>query len=211
MKKDDLNVAILTFEGFNEIDSFIALNMINRCNHLGLFAKITCLTPNVTSMNGVCIQAQASIDFMKSADAVLVGSGTMTQKWVQDDSVMSRLSIDPQRQIVGAQCSGTLMLAKLGLLDSGEACTDSFTKSYLEKYGVKVLARPFYAQGNVGTAGGCLSAALLATWMIWRLIGEDAALEALSYVLPVGEEQRLTTYVQSYINLSINLYETEPS
>jgi transcriptional regulator GlxA family with amidase domain len=101
---------------------------------------------------------------------------------------MARLPLDPSRQLLGAQCSGTLILAKLGLLDGVPACTDLTTKPWVQEAGVEVLDQPLFAKGNVATAGGCLSSAYLAGWMIARLEGLDAARGALHYVAPVGEK-----------------------
>ena len=75
---------------------------------------------------------------------------------------MDALALDPSRQLVGAQCSGTLILARLGLLDGIPACTDLTTKSWVEEAGVEVLAQPFHANGNIATAGGCLASSYLA-------------------------------------------------
>ena len=36
-----MRVAIVTFDGFNELDSFIALGLINRLRQLGVQAEIT--------------------------------------------------------------------------------------------------------------------------------------------------------------------------
>ena len=47
-----MRVAVLTFEGFNELDSFIALGLINRLRHQGWTAEITSPSAQVTSMNG---------------------------------------------------------------------------------------------------------------------------------------------------------------
>ena len=52
-----------------------------------------------------------------AADAVIVGSGRQTREVVADPALMAQLRLDPTRQLLGAQCSGTLVLAKLGLLD----------------------------------------------------------------------------------------------
>ena len=38
-----------------------------------------------------------------------------------------------------------------------------------------MLDQPLFARGNVATAGGCLSSAYLAGWMIARLAGVEAA------------------------------------
>jgi hypothetical protein len=52
----------------------------------------------------------------------------------------------------------------------------------------QTVGRPFYASGNVATAGGCLSGQYLAAWIITRLADADTARRALSYVAPVGEK-----------------------
>lgn len=132
-----MHVAILTFEGFNEIDSFVAMNILNRVKGAGWRVSLACPAPRVTSMNGVTIDAQ---------------------------------------------CSGTLVLAKLGLLEGVPACTDHATKPWVVASGVAVLEQPFYARGNVATAGGCLAAQYLAAWIIARTPGAEAAEGALRYV-----------------------------
>lgn len=101
---------------------------------------------------------------------------------------MEQLQLDPSRQLLGAQCSGTLVLAKLGLLDGVPACTDSISKPWVQAAGVEVLDQPLFANGNVATAGGCLSSAYLAGWMIARVEGVEAARSALTYIAPVGEK-----------------------
>lgn len=184
-----MRIAILTFDGFNEIDSFVASYMINRVPRSGLRAEITCPGPVVESGRGVRVSAQQPLEFARDADAVLVGSGKLAAKIAEDREILSRLSLDPGRQLVASQCSGALVLAKLGVLGSLPACTDRLTAPLVEAAGVRVLERPFFASGNIATAGGCLASHYLATWVIWRLAGRDIAEEALTYVAPVGEEE----------------------
>ena len=154
-----MHVAILTFEGFNELDSLVAYGILNRVKRSGWRVSLACPTPHVRSMNGAVLEAQCTLREASSADAVLVGSGMLTREIVQDPAVMSQLQLDPARQLLGAQCSGTLILAKLGLLTDIPACTDLTTKPWVEEAGVKVLKQAFYARGNIATAGGCLASA----------------------------------------------------
>jgi transcriptional regulator GlxA family with amidase domain len=183
-----MRIAILTFEGFNELDSLIALGILNRVKKPGWQVSIASPAAQVRSMNGVVLQAQASLQEASQADAVLVGSGMLTRQVVADPAVMSQLQLDPERQLLGAQCSGTLVLAKLGLLRGVPACTDLTTKPWVEEAGVQILNQPFVANGNVATAGGCLASQYLAAWVIARLEGIDAARSAMHYVAPVGEK-----------------------
>jgi len=91
--------------------------------------------------------------------------------------------------LIGAQCSATLIVATLGLLGRMPACTDLTTKPRVQAAGVDVLDQPFHAQGNVATAGGCLASPDLAAWIIARTEGPEAAAAALHYVAPVGEKE----------------------
>ncbi len=183
-----MRIAVLTFEGFNELDSFIASAMLNRVKQPALKALIVCPTAQVASMNGVVVHTQAPLAFAREADAVIVGSGVKTREIVRDAALMGELRLDPKRQIIGAQCSGALVLAKLGLLAGVPACTDMTTKPWVQEAGIEVLNQPFVAHGNVATAGGCLGSHYLAAWTIARLAGWRVAEAVVHYVAPVGQK-----------------------
>jgi transcriptional regulator GlxA family with amidase domain len=184
-----MHIAILTFDGFNELDSLIALGVLNRVKRPGWRVTLASPSATVTSMNGVTLHATSTLEAACEAEAVLVGSGIRTREIAADPAIMGVLRrLDAKRQLIGAQCSGTLLLAKLGLLGTVPACTDLTTKPWVQEAGVEVLAQPFVADGNVATAGGCLSAPYLAAWFIARSEGVEAAASALHYVAPVGEK-----------------------
>lgn len=201
-----MRIAILTFEGFNELDSFIASAMLNRVKQPELKALIVSPSERVTSMNGVVVHSQAPLSFAREAEGVIVGSSIHTRDLVRTPSLMAELQLDPARQVIGAQCSGALVLAKLGLLGNVPACTDTRTKPWVEEAGVQVLEQPFVAHGNVATAGGCLGSHYLAAWMIARLAGWEAAERVVHYVAPVGQKRE---YVERAL-AAIKPYLTEP-
>jgi transcriptional regulator GlxA family with amidase domain len=194
-----MHITILTFQGFNELDSFVALGVLNRIRKPGWRVSLCCPEPEVTSMNGVTVRAQSALAEAANADAVLVGSGMQTREVVDNPELMASLALNPARQLIGAQCSGTLVLAKLGLLGAIPACTDLTTKPWVQEAGVEVLNQPFFAAGNVATAGGCLSAPYLAAWVIARTEGPDAAAAALRYVAPVGEKEAYVERAMGHI------------
>jgi transcriptional regulator GlxA family with amidase domain len=194
-----MHIAVLTFEGFNELDSLIALNILNRVRTQGWRVSIASPAGKIRSMNGVTLEAQASLKDACEADAVLIGSGVQTRAVAADAALMAQLRLDPARQLLGAQCSGTLILAKLGLLGGVPACTDLTTKPWIEEAGVVVLNQPFVAKGNVATAGGCLSSQYLAVWVIARLEGVEAARAAIQHVAPVGERELYVTRAMANI------------
>jgi transcriptional regulator GlxA family with amidase domain len=190
-----MNVAVLTFEGYNELDSLIALGVLSRA---GLRAFIASPTPRVRSMNGVVIETMGTLDEACEADAVVVGSGIATREVVEDEAIMSVLKgLDPDRQLIAGQCSGALVLARLGLVT--EACTDLTTKPWVIAAGVDVRNQAFLARDNVATAGGCLASPYLAAWIITRLKGRAAAESALHYVAPVGEKDEYVARALAHV------------
>ena len=70
-----------------------------------------------------------------------------------------------------------------------------------------MLNQPFFAKGNIATAGGCLASQYLAAWVITRLLGRDQAVGALHYVAPVGEKQdyidRAWRNIEPYLSAEI--------
>ncbi len=183
-----MQIAVLTFDGFNELDSFIAYSILNRLRAKGWKAHITSPTPQVTSMNGVAVVREQPLEFAAEADAVLIGSGIKTREIAASAELLAMIKLDPSRQLIAAQCSGTLLLAKLGFVGDLPACTDLTTKPWVIEAGVRVLDQPFVAHGNVATAGGCLSSQYLAAWMIARSGTLQDARDAMYYVAPVGEK-----------------------
>lgn len=184
-----MHIAVLTFDGFNEIDSLVAFHILNRVKRPGWRVSIASPTPQVRSMNGLLVQAQCSLEEGCAADAVIVGSGNRTREYAADPAFLARLTLDPGRQLVGSQCSGALLLARLGLLAAMPACTDSATKPWVQEAGVQVLNHPFYARGNLASAGGCLASQYLAAWIIARGADLQAARDALQYAAPVAEKE----------------------
>jgi transcriptional regulator GlxA family with amidase domain len=199
-----MRIAIVTFDGFNELDSFIALGLLNRLKAEGWKAEIASPSARVTSMNGVAVEAQQPLEFANEADAVIFGSGIYTRAIADNGALLDRLQLDPLRQLVAGQCSGTLLMARLGLLADMPACTDLATKPWVVQAGVRVVDAPFHAKGPIATAGGCLASQYLAAWMMASRAGFEATAKALHYAAPVGEKddyvERLLKVVRPFID-----------
>jgi transcriptional regulator GlxA family with amidase domain len=205
-----VHIAILTFEGYNELDSLIALGVLNRVKDNAWRVTIATPSAKVTSMNGVTIEQMSTLEEAVEADAVIVGSGIATREVVETPQIMDVLRrLDPSRQLIAAQCSGALVLAKLGLLRDIPACTDLTTKPWVIAAGVEVLNQPFFAKDNIATAGGCLASHYLAAWLITRTRGKDAAESALHYVAPVGEKEEYIA--RAWRNITPYLSASEPA
>lgn len=198
-----MHIAILTFDGFNELDSLIAYGMLSRISLLGdtnWKVSISSPTQRVTSMNGLTIDAHIDLQQANDADAIVIGSGMKTREVANNAFIMGQLQLNPAKQLIAAQCSGTFLLAKLGLIGQMPACTDTTSKPWVQAAGVNVLNQAFYANGNMATAGGCLSAQYISAWMIARLKSMEHAREVLHYFAPVGEKDGYVTRALSHIS-----------
>ncbi|WP_045827118.1 DJ-1/PfpI family protein [Teredinibacter turnerae] len=198
-----MDISILTFDGFNEIDSFIALNILGRVDHSNWNVQITSPSETITSMNGLKVTAQQPLEFANHADAVLIGSGVQTKDIAKNEDILSKLSLNPSKQLVGAQCSGAFLMAIMGLVNSVPVCTDLKTKILLEECGVKVLEQPFFAGGNIASTGGCMSSLYLAAWVISKLSSAAHAKDAVACVAPVGERDYTVNHCMSVIGMYI--------
>jgi transcriptional regulator GlxA family with amidase domain len=181
-----MQIAVLTFEGYNELDSFVVAALLNRA---GQQAFITTAAPRVKSMFGVEVEGQKPLEFANEADAVVVGSGPGTRLVLKQPEILDRLQLDSSRQMIASQCSGVLILERLGLVAAGQTvCTDLTNAERAREVGLIVSDQPFIAGGNVATAGGCLASQYIAAWIVERADGAKAARDIIWYAAPVGEK-----------------------
>ena len=181
------NIAIVIFEKFTDVDLWLMWDLLNRVRVPDWNVKIVGSADNHTSQTGIPVATQASLDFADYADAVLFVSGPGTRDCIKNDEWLSKFELDPERQMIGSICSGSLILAKLGLLDGKTATTYPTSRQVLESFGVEVVEKPFVANGNVATAGGCLAQQYLVGWVIEKLADNDWRDLVLRSIQPVGE------------------------
>lgn len=122
-----------------------------------------------------------------SASSVVLFSGDAWLGRMDDDALFSRMAVRPERQLVGAQRSGVLCLAKLGLASQEVATPDPRTARVLQDMGVPLTPLAFVAHGNVATAAGPLASAALGVWCIWKTTGRSAAIANLEDLLPFDQ------------------------
>lgn len=187
-----MRIAIVIFDGFDEIDAFVPLGLLNRLAPLGWQVQLAAPVARVTSMNGVTTDVQQPLAYANRADAVLLG-GNLYARAIADSAgqrgaPLAALDLDPLRQTIAAQGSGTLLLARLGLLGDMPACTDAATRPWVVEAGVRVLEdEPFHARGAIATAsGGLPAAACLSAWIMLRHADTDTAAKALHDAAPAG-------------------------
>jgi transcriptional regulator GlxA family with amidase domain len=182
-------VAIVAFEKFTDIDVFLAWDLFSRVKlrEKEWTVKIVGSAPKHTSVTGISIDMHGSIEDCNTADVVFFASGPGTRKLIKDPEYLKRFNLDPQKQIICSMCSGSLILAALGLLDGITATTYPTAIEELKAYGVQVEDKSLVVHGNIATAAGCLAAIDLVGFVVEKLVGPDVREDVIASVQPVGK------------------------
>jgi transcriptional regulator GlxA family with amidase domain len=182
-------VTIVAFDKFTDIDVFLAWDLFNRAKLRGkdLQVKIVGTEKRHTSVTGISFDMQGTIEDCNTADVVFFASGPGTRKLIKDDDYLRRFKLDPQKQIICSMCSGSLILAALGLLDGLTATTYPTAIEEMKAYGIEIVEKSLVTHNNIATAAGCLAAVELVGYVIEKLLGADVREDVIASVQPVGK------------------------
>ncbi|HYC86736.1 MAG TPA: DJ-1/PfpI family protein [Chryseosolibacter sp.] len=182
-------ISIVAFDKFTDIDVFLAWDLFNRVRlrHKECQVRIVGTAPSHVSVCGIELKMHGSVEECNTSDIVLFASGPGTRTLIRDREYLRRFSLEPDRQIVGSMCSGSLILAALGLLEGKSATTYPTAIAELESFGVEVEESPMVVHGNIVTAAGCLAAIDLVSFMTERVFGAAVKDAVIASVQPVGK------------------------
>jgi transcriptional regulator GlxA family with amidase domain len=186
-----MNVSIVTFDDFTDLDLFILWDLLNRVEAPAWEVRFLGERASHVSGTGVEVKMHGPLAEANSSDAVLFCSGKGTREKFRDEAFLSAFRLDEGRQLIGAIDSGALLLGALGLLKGKRATTypSEEVRNLLEGMGAEVVRESFVRDGNVATAARCLSGQYLAGWVIESLAGSGQKEKALESVAPLGDAE----------------------
>ena len=182
-------IGIVIFDKFTDIDLWLMWDLLNRVRVDGWSVKILGEKAEHLSSTGIPVATHGRLDEANSADAVLFVSGWGVRDRIEDENWLAKFQLDPERQLIASICTGSAILAKLGLLEGKTATTYPTAKPLLESLGVEIVEKPFVVHGNVATAGGCLAQQYLIGWVVERLANKEWKDLIIKSIQPVGEGQ----------------------
>lgn len=182
-----MKIAIVIFDKFTDVDLWLMWDLLNRVRVPDWSVKILGEKPSHVSATNIEVKTHGSIEEANEADAVLFVSGQGTRDKITDANWLAKFNLNSEKQFIGSICSGSLILAKLGLLEGKTATTYPTSKAVLESFGVEVIEKPFVAHGKTATAGGCLAQQYLVGWVIENLANQEWRNLILKSIQPVGE------------------------
>ncbi|WP_336319993.1 DJ-1/PfpI family protein [Streptomyces lavendofoliae] len=125
-----------------------------------------------------------------SADVIIVpgggyGDGSGLQREIRRGTLPRALAAARRDGLVlGAVCSGTMLLSAAGLTDGRRCTTHHIAQEDLRAQGARVVGGRVVDDGDLVTCGGVTSGIDLGIWLIERFFGPDKALfaeEVLEY------------------------------
>ena len=186
-QSNNMKTSIIIFDNFTDIDLFLMWDLLNRVRIPDWSVKILGENNAHVSATGISIATHGRIEEANDSDAVLFVSGRGVYDRITDEDWLAKFDLDPTRQVIGSICTGSSILAKLGLLEGKTATTYPTSKPLLESLGVEVVEKPFIAHGNIATAGGCLAQQYLIGWVIEKLADKEWRDLVIKAIQPVGE------------------------
>ncbi|WP_051117839.1 DJ-1/PfpI family protein [Vibrio campbellii] len=194
-------VGIVLFDDFTDADFFLMYDLLGRTTD-SWDVKILGTRAEHNSQLGLSVKTDGHISEVKEQDVVLITSGYRgIPAALKDESFMSALQLNPKEQLIGSICAGSFVLHELGLLKGKKLTTNPHAKATLEGMGGDVQDLPLVIEGNIATAGGCLSIMYLVGWVAERLFDSNRRKKIQDQLIPAGQfdlfENLISTTIQS--------------
>jgi transcriptional regulator GlxA family with amidase domain len=180
-------ISIILFDDFTDIDFFFMRDILGRTSTDWNIKTLG--TKNIhTSSLGLTVSTDGHVSEANASDVVIFTSGYKgIPAALKNEEFITSFNLNPQKQLICSVCAGSFILSKLGLLEGIKATTHPDAKSGLVSLGVDVLDKALVVEGNIATAGGCLSALYLTGWLAERLFGESKRREIHRQLIPAGQ------------------------
>jgi transcriptional regulator GlxA family with amidase domain len=187
-------ISIIVFDDFSDLDVFLMWDLLNRVKSKTWKVGMIGDRAEQRSRTDVTVSMHAGLGLAAKSNAVLFAGGPGARIKLTDQAFLRAIRLDPERQLIGSVCAGTLLLAALGLLEHKRVAAHPEDRDVLERYAVRAVDEPFVSDGNLATAAGCLAAQQLAGWAVERLSGQDERDRIFESIQPFGRASKRETH-----------------
>ena len=180
-------IDIVLFDGVDELDAVGPLEVLRGAAAQGADLAVRLVTRTepleVTGHHGLRMQADAV--YSPGADILLVpGGGWLARAeagaWGEAErgDWLPLIKAAAERGVLlAAVCTGTMLLARAGVIGARPATTHHLVRADLEAAGVSVVDERVVDAGGLVTAGGVTSGIDLALHLVERLVSTEAAVQ----------------------------------
>jgi transcriptional regulator GlxA family with amidase domain len=188
MKK---RIGIFIFEDVDVMDfagPFEVFSVTNQLNDYQLFdiQVISIKNEMIVAKNGLKITPDVAISEVKELDILILAGGDGTRAILKSKKVIDWISkVSSKAELVLSVCSGSLLLAKAGLLDKLQATTHHQVVDALKKLAPKTTITTgvrFVDNGKIVTSAGISAGLDMCFHIIKRLYGKKIAKKTAAYM-----------------------------
>jgi transcriptional regulator GlxA family with amidase domain len=181
-----LNVQIVIFDGFDELDALAPYEVWRMAKDLKPEIEVQLVSldgaKEITASNGLRVRSQAQLGATRPTLVVVPGGGWMGRSaagaWVEAKrGVLPAKIAELHREgvIMTSVCTGAMLLSAAGLLKNRPATTNRGAMEELRAAGTEVIPARVVDDGEVVTAGGITCGLDLALWLVERFLGAETA------------------------------------
>jgi len=170
-----MKIAILLFDNFTALDIVGPYEVLNKLPD----SQIYLVGPEKKEYKdsyGLKIYADYSIDEIKQVDILLIPGGFGIDNLLSNKKIIGWIQkIDSTTKWTTSVCSGSLLLAKAGLLDKKECTTHWRRKDQLSKYNVSIKNERYIQDGKIITSAGVSAGIDMALYLVSKIAGDQTA------------------------------------
>jgi transcriptional regulator GlxA family with amidase domain len=176
-----IHVGAVLFEKFELLDLFGPLELFGLLEGRASITVMAEKTGSVRSSGGPYAMAEATMADSKGFDVLLIPGGIGTRKEMVNPQFLSELRrLAEASRIVATVCTGSLLLAKTGLIDGRKATSNKRVFQLVTSHGPKVdwIAKARWVEdGKYFTSSGISAGMDMTLALIAREYGRETALE----------------------------------
>ncbi len=178
-----MKIQALLFDGFDELDFFGVFEPLRMAN-FDVTTRSLYDDETVQAAYGTRISVDAPFSLGDKPDLLLLPGGGWLSRSSQGAWAEAEKGdiLDLVREchsagvILASVCTGSLILARAGLLDGRPATTNHAAVNELIELGAKFVPARVVDDGNIVTASGITASLDLGLWLVERFASQSAAL-----------------------------------
>lgn len=171
-----MQIAILIFDELTALDAIGPCEVLSRLPGAELIFVAKQAGPKRTDTDALSLTADRSLAEVEDPDIVLVPGGPGNRTLFEDEDVLGWLrGADETTTWTTSVCTGSLVLARAGILEGKRATSHWAYRDELATLGAIPVAERVVEDGRIVTAAGVSAGLDMALTLAARVAGEDVA------------------------------------
>lgn len=171
-----MRTVILIFDNYTALDIVGAYEVLARIPDMEIYLAGAKGVKEYCDKYGLKLTADYSLDEISEADILMVPGGPGIDYILENNKVTDWIiKLNKKTNWTISVCSGSLLLARAGLLDGKKCTTHWRRKDQLCKFNVQVMDERYVHEGKIITSAGVSAGIDMALYLTALICGEEMA------------------------------------